>query len=112
MDEYEKLEDARKALKEARTESDAAKAGEGGISDDEDKYEYEPDTPGQGYDEKTRTSTRNLRLREDIGSYLKQLLLIVQRNISSIQAIHHTTIPSPGLCGSYPMAPKSQTIQN
>ena len=69
MDEYERLEEARKALKEAKRKSDAAKADED-LSSDEDKYEYEPDTPGQGYDEKTRTSTRNLRIREDIAKYL------------------------------------------
>jgi Pre-mRNA splicing Prp18-interacting factor len=67
MEAYEQLEDARKALKEAERKSDAAKADDDGLSEDEDKYEYEPATPGQGYDEKTRTSTRNLRLREDIG---------------------------------------------
>ena len=70
MEEFERLEEARKALKEAKRKADAAKADRGEISDDEDKYEYEPDTPGQGYDEKTRTSTRNLRLREDIGMTL------------------------------------------
>jgi len=68
MEEFEKLEEARKALREKKKEEDAAK--EDGLSDDEDKYEYEPDTPGQGYDEKTRTSTRNLRIREDIAKYL------------------------------------------
>ena len=67
MDEWEKLEEARKALKEQQKGS-AKEDTE--LSDDEDKYEYEPDTPGQGYDEKTRTSVRNLRLREDIAKYL------------------------------------------
>src|SRR5277367_1942155 len=70
MEEYEKLEEARRILKEEKRKSDAAKAEQEGFSDDEDKYEYEPDTPGQGYDEKTRTSTRNLRIREDIAKYL------------------------------------------
>src|SRR5271170_803577 len=70
MEEYEQVEEARKALKEeAKRKSDAAKADKD-LSSDEDKYEYEPDTPGQGYDEKTRTSTRNLRIREDIAKYL------------------------------------------
>ena len=70
MEEYEQIEEARKALREeAKRKSDAAKAEED-LSSDEDKYEYEPDTPGQGYDEKTRTSTRNLRIREDIAKYL------------------------------------------
>ena len=71
MDEYEKLEEARRMLKDAKRKSDAAKAEQDGFSSDEDKYEYEPAAPGQGYDEKTRTSTRNLRLREDIGIHTR-----------------------------------------
>jgi pre-mRNA-processing factor SLU7 len=67
MEDYEKIEDARKALKEAQK---AAGVVDPTLSDDEDKYEFEPDTPGQGYDEKTRTSVRNLRIREDIAKYL------------------------------------------
>jgi len=70
MEEYERLEEVRKAMKEAQRKTDAAKAEADALSDDEDKYEYEPDTPGHGYDEKTRTSTRNLRIREDIAKYL------------------------------------------
>lgn len=70
MEEYELMEEARKVLKEEKRKSDAAKAEEDGFSSDEDKYEYEPEAPGQGYDEKTRTSTRNLRLREDTGMFL------------------------------------------
>jgi hypothetical protein len=66
MEEYERLEDIRKAKKEAERKAGLAQP-DGGISEDEDKYEDQPDTPGQGYDEKTRTSTRNLRIREDIG---------------------------------------------
>ena len=69
MEEYEKLEEARRLLREENRKSDAAKVEQDGFSSDEDKYEYEPAAPGQGYDEKTRTSTRNLRLREDIGIY-------------------------------------------
>jgi pre-mRNA-processing factor SLU7 len=68
ISEFELLEAARKAKKEAERKAGVAQS-EDGISDDEDKYEYEPDTPGQGYDEKTRTSTRNLRIREDIGMF-------------------------------------------
>ena len=71
MEEYERLEDARKALREEKRKIDATKEDDGVVSEDEDKYEYEPDTPGQGYDEKTRTSVRNLRLREDIAKYLQ-----------------------------------------
>jgi pre-mRNA-processing factor SLU7 len=82
MEEYELMEEARRVLKEEKRKSDAAKAGEEEFSDDEDKYEYEPEVPGQGYDEKTRTSTRNLRLREDIGTFLIMYKTYIQRNIS------------------------------
>jgi hypothetical protein len=84
MEEFEQLEEARRAKKEAERKSDTTKAEENGFSDDEDKYEYEPDAPGQGYDEKTRTSTRNLRIREDIGMTLEDLKLTLSQ-ISSQQ---------------------------
>jgi pre-mRNA-processing factor SLU7 len=70
MEEYERLEEARKAKREEERKADAAKAAENGLSDDEDKYEVEPNAPGYGYDERTRTSTRNLRIREDVAKYL------------------------------------------
>jgi hypothetical protein len=69
MDEYEKLEDARKAKKEAERKAGAVAPDDEELLEDEDKYEIEPDTPGYVYDERTRTSTRNLRIREDVGMY-------------------------------------------
>jgi hypothetical protein len=95
MEEFEQLEEARRAKKEAERKSDTAKAEENGFSDDEDKYEYEPDAPGQGYDEKTRTSTRNLRIREDIGMTLEDLKLNLKPNISSTTVAWLTMILNP-----------------
>ena len=103
MEEYELLEERRRVLKEARRKSDAAKAEEDGLSSDEDKYEYEPAAPGQGYDEKTRTSTRNLRLREDIGIFLLIILTNVQPNTYSTQAAPPITTPNLDQCESYLM---------
>jgi len=69
MEEYETLEEARKALKEAQKKAGIIQEDE--FSDDEDRYEVEPDTPGQQtVDSYTRTSTRNLRIREDVAKYL------------------------------------------
>jgi len=70
MEDYEKIEEARRTLKQAQKKAGVADPAELPLSDDEDKYEFEPDTPGQGYDERTRTSVRNLRIREDIAKYL------------------------------------------
>jgi pre-mRNA-processing factor SLU7 len=65
MEDYEKLEEARKKLKEMKNQSDVENNR---VSDDEDKYEFEPENRGgDTYDSYTRTSTRNLRLREDTG---------------------------------------------
>src|SRR5579862_3042378 len=69
MEEYERLEETRKAMKEAQKKAGVLE--EEDFSDDEDRYEVEPDTPGQQtVDAYTRTSTRNLRIREDVAKYL------------------------------------------
>jgi pre-mRNA-processing factor SLU7 len=65
MEEWEKVEEVRRVLKEEKKAE-----GKEEDSDDDDKYEFEPDALGGGYDEKTRTSVRNLRLREDTAKYL------------------------------------------
>jgi pre-mRNA-processing factor SLU7 len=43
---------------------------EGGDGLDEDKYVDEVDKPGTKFDSKTRTTVRNLRIREDTAKYL------------------------------------------
>ena len=40
---------------------------------DEDKYADEIDMPGTKFDSKTRTTVRNLRIREDTAKYLYNL---------------------------------------
>jgi pre-mRNA-processing factor SLU7 len=41
--------------------------------EDEDKYAEQVDMPGQKVDTKTRTTVRNLRIREDTAKYLRNL---------------------------------------
>lgn len=68
MEEFERIEEARKAMKEAQKNTGITQED---VSDDEDKYEHEPSAPGQsGVDSYTRTSIRNLRIREDVAKYL------------------------------------------
>ncbi|KAF4805177.1 Pre-mRNA-splicing factor SLU7 [Turdus rufiventris] len=42
-------------------------------SEDEDKYVDDIDMPGQNFDSKRRITARNLRIREDIAKYLRNL---------------------------------------
>ena len=41
--------------------------------EDEDKYADDIDMPGQNFDSKRRITVRNLRIREDIAKYLRNL---------------------------------------
>ncbi|XP_053203747.1 pre-mRNA-splicing factor SLU7-like [Panonychus citri] len=65
VDEYEKLEEAKKTLKE-KGDSDSD-------SDEEDKYADHIDMPGTKVDSKQRITVRNLRIREDTAKYLRNL---------------------------------------
>ncbi|KAI8047374.1 Pre-mRNA splicing Prp18-interacting factor-domain-containing protein [Gilbertella persicaria] len=83
IEEYNKIEEARKQLKASEldkqgptTTSEAKKIA--GLSDDEtdeddDKYADGADMPGQHVNQKTRTTIRNLRIREDTAKYLLNL---------------------------------------
>ncbi|CAO3631910.1 unnamed protein product [Cunninghamella blakesleeana] len=84
IEEYNKIEEARRAAKASeldKQEELAAIAKEGGGSqnkkndsdDDDDKYADEADMPGQHVNQKTRTTIRNLRIREDTAKYLLNL---------------------------------------
>ncbi|RHZ75558.1 hypothetical protein Glove_212g27 [Diversispora epigaea] len=85
-DEYEKIEEARRKLKASELDKQSTtelvkKTGErntGEFSsdeevDDEDKYAETSDMPGQKVNTKTRTTIRNLRIREDTAKYLRNL---------------------------------------
>lgn len=83
IEEYNQVEEARKKAKASEldkqgpaTTSEAKKIA--GLSDDEDeqdddKYADAADMPGQHVNQKTRTTIRNLRIREDTAKYLLNL---------------------------------------
>ncbi|KAI8379650.1 Pre-mRNA splicing Prp18-interacting factor-domain-containing protein [Radiomyces spectabilis] len=85
IEEYNKIEEARRAAKASEldkqgptTTSEAKKIAGAGLSDDEedddeDKYADQADMPGQHVNQKTRTTIRNLRIREDTAKYLLNL---------------------------------------
>ncbi|KAF9970424.1 mRNA splicing protein, partial [Modicella reniformis] len=87
-EEYEKVEEARRKLKESELDKQDAQAAamaskmesnanEFGDTDDDDddeeKYADKSDMPGQKVNAKTRTTIRNLRIREDRAKYLYNL---------------------------------------
>ena len=64
-------QEAARKMKEGGGEDDAV--GDSSDEDDEDKYAEATDMPGQKVDQKTRTTVRNLRIREDKAKYLLNL---------------------------------------
>ncbi|KAI9139112.1 Pre-mRNA splicing Prp18-interacting factor-domain-containing protein [Paraphysoderma sedebokerense] len=83
MQEWELIEEERKRQKAKEVDEKLLKGGNDeleeieGSSDediaDEDKYAEQLDMPGQKVDTKTRVTVRNLRIREDIPKYLRNL---------------------------------------
>ena len=100
VDEYEKVEEAKRLLKEERMRDDenqpnVVPAADGGSDvlamgpavnpnqedvesepdsdDDNDKYADKVDMPGTKVDSKQRITVRNLRIREDVAKYLRNL---------------------------------------
>merc|ERR1719244_1171094 len=79
MDEYKKLEEAKKELKKEKLsagapnpeEDDGDESSEG--EDDEDKYVDDMDMIGTKVDASERYTVRNLRIREDTAKYLRNL---------------------------------------
>lgn len=68
-----KAEELERRLREAKNEEDKAALAEEQAAADEDKYADAADMPGQKVDTKTRTTVRNLRIREDTAKYLRNL---------------------------------------
>lgn len=71
IEEFEKVEDAKRQLKAQRLNTGDEEDGED--DDDEDKYVDEVDMPGTKVDSKQRITVRNLRIREDTAKYLRNL---------------------------------------
>eukprot|EP00731_Ephydatia_muelleri_P020379 Em0013g106a len=84
VEEYNKVEMAKRQLKAERLQNEllSGKLSEETVkkaleesedSDDEEKYADQADMPGTKFDSKTRTTVRNLRIREDTAKYLLNL---------------------------------------
>lgn len=80
IDEYRKIEEAKRQLKAERLEKELisgevteAQKGDSDSDEDEDKYADSANMPGTKYDSKTRSTVRNLRIREDTAKYLINL---------------------------------------
>lgn len=79
--EWELIDQERQKKKEKEMEEKMKNEIKNGITepdndsddDDEDKYAEASDMPGQKVDTKTRTTVRNLRIREDTAKYLRNL---------------------------------------
>ncbi|XP_014665838.1 PREDICTED: pre-mRNA-splicing factor SLU7-like [Priapulus caudatus] len=82
VDEFNKIEEAKRQLKSQKLEEDlmrgetvdASKAKELlEEDDDEERYADDVDMPGTKLDSKERITVRNLRIREDVAKYLRNL---------------------------------------
>ncbi|ORX54917.1 hypothetical protein DM01DRAFT_1382906 [Hesseltinella vesiculosa] len=75
IEEYSKIEDARREAKASELDRGSSLKTElqQDDDDDDDKYADEADMPGQHVNQKTRTTIRNLRIREDTAKYLLNL---------------------------------------
>ncbi|XP_058809972.1 pre-mRNA-splicing factor Slu7 [Phymastichus coffea] len=73
VEEYQKIEEAKKQLKAEKLNSSEAEEEQDEDEDDEDKYVDDIDMPGTKVDSKQRITVRNLRIREDTAKYLRNL---------------------------------------
>ncbi|XP_047531153.1 pre-mRNA-splicing factor Slu7 isoform X1 [Vanessa atalanta] len=74
IEEYQKVEEAKRELRAQKLEQDPTATEEDDREgEDEDKYVDEVDMPGTKVDSKQRITVRNLRIREDTAKYLRNL---------------------------------------
>ncbi|ROL47143.1 Pre-mRNA-splicing factor SLU7 [Anabarilius grahami] len=79
VEEYSKVDLAKRTLKAQKLQEELAsgklmdQADHSSEDEDEDKYVDDFDMPGQNFDSKRRITVRNLRIREDIAKYLRNL---------------------------------------
>ncbi|GAB0094533.1 Pre-mRNA-splicing factor SLU7 [Sergentomyia squamirostris] len=73
VEEYQKVEEAKRALKAAKLKDNPDAELSAEEEEDEDKYVDEVDMPGTKVDSKQRITVRNLRIREDTAKYLRNL---------------------------------------
>ncbi|CAO2642591.1 Pre-mRNA-splicing factor SLU7 [Lemmus lemmus] len=72
VEEYAKVDLAKRTLKAQKLQEELEK-DHNSEDEDEDKYADDIDMPGQNFDSKRRITVRNLRIREDIAKYLRNL---------------------------------------
>ncbi|CAO2582906.1 Pre-mRNA-splicing factor SLU7 [Lemmus lemmus] len=72
IEEYAKVDLAKRTLKAQKLQEEMEK-DHNSEDEDEDKYADDIDMPGQNFDSKRRITVRNLRIREDIAKYLRNL---------------------------------------
>ncbi|CAL8308189.1 unnamed protein product [Arctogadus glacialis] len=79
VEEYSKVDQAKRTLKAQKLQDELASGKldqereHDSEDEDEDKYADDIDMPGQNFDSKRRITVRNLRIREDIAKYLRNL---------------------------------------
>lgn len=73
VDEFEKIEEAKRQLKADKLQDNPEAEISDEESADEDKYADDFDMPGTKVDSKQRITVRNLRIREDTAKYLRNL---------------------------------------
>ncbi|ELV12288.1 Pre-mRNA-splicing factor SLU7 [Tupaia chinensis] len=81
VEEYAKVDLAKRTLKAQKLQEELASGklveqaekDHNSEDEDEDKYADDIDMPGQNFDSKRRITVRNLRIREDIAKYLRNL---------------------------------------
>ncbi|KAG7283098.1 hypothetical protein CRUP_033044 [Coryphaenoides rupestris] len=81
VEEYAKVDVAKRTLKAQKLQDELASGKlmeqaereHDSEDEDEDKYADDIDMPGQNFDSKRRITVRNLRIREDIAKYLRNL---------------------------------------
>ncbi|XP_035912549.1 pre-mRNA-splicing factor Slu7-like [Anopheles stephensi] len=73
VEEYLKIEQAKRELRAQKLKENPDLAEEQGEEADEDRYVDEVDMPGTKVDSKQRITVRNLRIREDTAKYLRNL---------------------------------------
>uniref|UniRef100_A0A671R6D6 Pre-mRNA-splicing factor SLU7 n=1 Tax=Sinocyclocheilus anshuiensis TaxID=1608454 RepID=A0A671R6D6_9TELE len=79
VEEYAKVDLAKRTLKAQKLQEELAsgklmdQADHSSEDEDDDKYVDDFDMPGQNFDSKRRITVRNLRIREDIAKYLRNL---------------------------------------
>lgn len=109
IEEFERVEETKRRLKEESLKEADAAVREDDSDDDEDdeKYADKADMPGTKVDSKQRITVRNLRLREDTAKYLYNLDLDSAYYDPKTRSMRDNPVPPPPASGDVkaPVAP-------